>query len=97
MFISLVRLSQITREVSEVSLEVAEPTPSATRVTKAQKRRDKKKQKERERLEEIEKQEELNKTGQRAVETEKIKSLLSSRLCLARSHAPFPFLQSQLD
>ncbi len=49
------------------------------RVSKAQKRRDKKKQREAERLEEIERQEEANKTGQRAVETERIQAILASR------------------
>ncbi len=48
-------------------------------MSKAQKRRDKKKQREAERLEEIERQEEANKTGQRAVETERIQAILASR------------------
>ena len=48
-------------------------------MSKAQKRRDKKAEKEQQRLEDIEKQEEENKNGLRHLETEKIKSILSSK------------------
>ena len=49
------------------------------KVSKAQKRRDKKAEKERDRLEDIERQEEENKNGLRHIESEKIKSILTSR------------------
>ena len=68
-----VKLNEVTDHLENVELK------GEKKVSKAQKRRDKKAEKEKERLEDISKQEEENKLGQRHIETEKIKEILSSR------------------
>ena len=59
--------------------EVVDMKENNKKVSKAQKRRDKKAEKERDRLEDIERQEEENKHGLRHIESDKIKSILTSR------------------
>jgi len=74
---------EIVQKVEENSDDAAlGPLPikeEYSRVSKAQKRREKKALKEKERLEEIENQEELNKSGPRLLEQEAIKQKLTER------------------
>jgi len=61
------------------AVKIEENPEDGKRISKAQKRRDKKAEKEKERLEDISRQEEENKLGQRHIEAEKIKAILSAR------------------
>jgi len=71
--------SKSNDEVATVTEELENIDIKEKRVSKAQKRRDKKTEKEKGRLEDIARQEEENKLGQRHLETEKIKAILSDR------------------
>ena len=66
-------------KITEQLEEIVDLKEDNKKVSKAQKRRDKKAEKERDRLEDIERQEEENKNGLRHMESEKIKSILTSR------------------
>ncbi|KAG4077993.1 hypothetical protein HA402_002044 [Bradysia odoriphaga] len=79
----LTQLDQATKTI-EVVLGETEPSPDneddqSTRVSKAQKRRDKKAKEEKAKQAEILEQEEINKTGPRATELKLIKTILKSR------------------
>ena len=70
----------MTQELSTTDLNAKQEDKGGEgKVSKAQKRRDKKAQKEKERLAEIEKQDELNKTGARQVEIDRITNKLEKR------------------
>lgn len=75
---------QITENLEQLSVKDEEDTAAddsnpQQRVSKAQRRRDKKVQKEKDRLAEIERQDELNQTGARQVEIDKLAALLKAR------------------